>query len=73
MGDALAHENEAPFAERLVEFFVRSFCPPGGLVLDPMCGSGTSGAVALRHGRRFSGCDVRESQVRLTRQRLAGL
>jgi hypothetical protein len=71
IGDKLAHENEAPFPEELVEFFVRSFCPPGGIVCDPFCGSGTTGVVALRWGRRFMGCDMRLSQVELTRRRLA--
>lgn len=28
MGSNLAHENQAPFPERLAEFMVRSFCPP---------------------------------------------
>jgi hypothetical protein len=71
MGDKLAHENEAPFPESLVEFFVKSFCPPGGLVCDPFSGSGTTGAVAVQHGRRFLGCDLRDSQVQLTRRRIA--
>ncbi len=70
MGSPLAHENEAPYAESLVEPFVLSFCPPGGVVLDPFCGSGTTGAVAIRHGRRFIGIDVRESQVALSRRRV---
>ncbi|HYT88777.1 MAG TPA: DNA methyltransferase, partial [Gemmataceae bacterium] len=59
MGDELCHENEAPFPEALVEFFVRSFCPPGGIVADPFCGSGSTGKVALACGRTFLGCDVR--------------
>lgn len=71
MGHDLAHENEAPFPLKLAEFFVRSFCPPGGLVIDPFCGSGTVGHAAVIHGRRFIGCDVRESQVQLTAKRLA--
>jgi site-specific DNA-methyltransferase (cytosine-N4-specific) len=71
MGSTLAHENEAPFPEHLAEFFVRSFCPPGGLIIDPFCGSGTTGAVAVRLGRRFLGCDLRQSQVDLSRRRLA--
>jgi DNA modification methylase len=71
MGSPLAHKNEAPFPEKLVDFFVRSFCPPGGLALDPFCGSGTTLAVAVRHGRRAFGCDLRASQVELTRRRLA--
>jgi DNA polymerase-1 len=71
MGNNLCHENEAPFPEALAEFFIRSFCPPGGIVADCFSGSGTTGAVAVREGRRFVGCDVRESQVELSRQRIA--
>jgi DNA methylase len=71
MGDPLCHENEAPFPESLPEFFVRSFCPRGGIVCDPFCGSATTGKMAVRHGRRFLGCDIRESQVKLARRRLA--
>jgi hypothetical protein len=70
MGDTLCHENEAPFPETLAEFFVRSFCPPGGVVCDPFSGSGTTGAVAVQWRRRFRGCDLRESQVRLSRKRI---
>lgn len=72
MGDSrLAHESEAPFPETLVEFFARSYCPPGGAVLDPFCGSGASGAVAVRLGRRFLGCDIRLSQCAVARLRIA--
>lgn len=70
MGHPLAHENEAPFPSRLAEFFIRSFCPPDGLVLDPWCGSGTTCAVAAQCGRRFVGVDIRESQIELTERRL---
>src|SRR5262245_32569553 len=45
MGSPLAHLNEAPFPESLVEFFIRSFTRPGDLVADCFCGSGTTGAV----------------------------
>lgn len=71
IGSKLAHENEAPFPLRLAEFFVRSFCPPGGVVLDPFCGSGTTMHAAVLHGRKGIGIDVRESQVELTKRRLA--
>ena len=70
MGHDLAHENEAPFPEALAEFFVRSFCPPSGIVLDPFIGSGTTAAAAIKHGRQYVGFDVRESQIELTRRRL---
>lgn len=69
MGSPLAHENEAPFPEKLAEFFVKSFCPPDGVVLDPFCGSGTTLAVAERLGRNSVGVDIRPSQVELSTRR----
>lgn len=71
MGHTLAHENEAPFPLRLAEFFVRSFCPPGGVVADCFSGSGTVCHVAVQHGRRFIGCDLRQSQVDVCARRMA--
>lgn len=71
LGSKLAHENEAPFPEKLAEFFIRSFCPPGGWVLDPFSGSGTTAAVAKKWGRNYTGIDVRQSQVDLANKRLA--
>lgn len=71
LGNKLAHENEAPFPEKLVEAFVLSFCPPGGTVLDCFCGSGTTLSVAARHQRLAIGIDVRQSQVELSQRRLA--
>jgi hypothetical protein len=73
MGSRLAHENEAPFPEKLAEFFVLSLCPPGGTVLDPFSGSGTTAAVAVKTGRQFIATDIRESQCELTRRRIADL
>jgi len=73
MGHKLAHENEAPFPLALAERFVLSCCPPGGIVLDPFIGSGTTAHAAMKHGRRCIGIDVRESQIELTRRRLASL
>lgn len=70
MGHPLAHENEAPFPEALAEFFIKSFCPPGGRVLDPFSGSGTTVCTAVRLGRDGVGVDLRESQVKLGRRRL---
>jgi hypothetical protein len=70
MGHPLCHENEAPYPEQLSEFMVLSLCPPGGVVADPFIGSGTTGAMAVRHGRRFRGCDIRQSQVDLALRRI---
>jgi DNA modification methylase len=73
LGSKLAHENEAPFPEKLAEFFIKSFCPPGGTVLDPFSGSGTTIAVAKKNYRNGIGIDVRESQVELGHKRLETL
>ena len=70
MGSPLAHENEAPYPNKLAEAFILSYCPPGGIVLDPFCGSGTTMAVAQKRGRRWIGIDCRESQVKLSDRRI---
>ena len=70
MGSNLAHENEAPFPESLAEFFIRSFCPKGGTVLDPFSGSGTTLAAAEKASRKWTGIDIRESQVELSNKRI---
>lgn len=73
MGNVLAHQNEAPYPQSIPERFIRSWCPPGGTVLDPFMGSGTTLAVALQYGRKAIGIDIRESQVELTKRRLSGV
>lgn len=73
MGHRLAHENEAPFPLTLAEFFVRSFCPPGGVVCDPFLGSGTTAHAAFEWNRRFIGCDLRPSQVDLATRRMESI
>lgn len=70
IGDALAHENEAPYPEAVPERFIRTWCPPGGIVLDPFSGSGTTVATAVRLGRRGIGIDLRPSQCELGRRRM---
>tara|TARA_Y100000310_G_C20700591_1_gene829506 strand:- start:453 stop:1553 length:1101 start_codon:yes stop_codon:yes gene_type:complete len=40
-----------------------------GIVLDPFCGSGTAGEVALKIGRSFIGIDLYEQYCKLTRKK----
>lgn len=70
LGSRIAEEQEAPFPEALVDPFVRCFCPPGGIVGDIFCGSGTVAAVAIKTGRRYFCSDIREDQIELTRRRI---
>lgn len=69
MGHDLAHENEAPFPLKLAQWFIRSHCQPGGIVLDPFSGSGTVCHAASTLGRQGVGCDLRFSQCELGRRR----
>lgn len=62
MGSKTAHESEAPFPETLVRFFIVSYCPPNGTVLDPFCGSGTSISVAVQENRKAVGIDIRDGK-----------
>ena len=50
------HPTQKP--EALLERVVLSSTNTGDIVLDPFCGSGTTGAVAVRHGRNFIGIDM---------------
>lgn len=44
---------------------------PAGLVLDPFCGAGTTGVVALEAGRSFVGIDLDRHQLTIAARRLA--
>jgi site-specific DNA-methyltransferase (cytosine-N4-specific) len=46
-------------------------CKPGGTVLDPFAGSGTTGLAAIQLGRRFTGIDLSADFARLASGRLA--
>ncbi len=63
----------AVFPTGLVEPMVKAGCPIGGLVLDPFMGSGTTGEVAIRLGRRFHGIDLNPAYIDLAAQRFKEL
>jgi DNA modification methylase len=56
---------------KLVEPCILAGSRPGDTVLDPFFGSGTVGAVALKHGRRAIGIDLDERNIALAEQRIA--
>jgi DNA modification methylase len=56
----------------LAERCVVTACKPGGVVLDPFSGSGTTGLAATKHGRRYLGIDLNREYLDLSlRTRLA--
>ena len=68
--DRYAFEHPAVFPERLAEDHILSWSDPGDLVLDPMCGSGTTCKMAAANGRRFVGCDVSARYAAIARRRV---
>ena len=63
--------HTAVMPEGLAEVFVKAACPPGGVVIDPFAGSGTTVVVARRHGREAGGIELHEQYVAVARDRLA--
>ena len=61
----------ATFPPGLIEPCVLAGSPPGGIVLDPFLGSGTTAAVAKQLGRSYLGIELNPAYVRLARQRLS--
>jgi len=68
--DRVAFQHPAVFPEKLAEDHILSWSDAGDLVLDPMCGSGTTCKMAKVHGRRWIGVDVSEEYVEIAKQRL---
>ncbi|MEO1490605.1 MAG: site-specific DNA-methyltransferase [Pseudomonadota bacterium] len=64
-----AHPTQKP--EALLHRVIVGTTNPGDVVLDPFFGSGTSGAVAKRLGRRFIGIERDEAYIDVARRRIA--
>ena len=60
----------AVFPESLVEHCVKAGSPHKGVVLDPFCGSGTTGLVSLRIERDFIGIDCSQRYCDMASERL---
>jgi DNA modification methylase len=60
----------ATFPPKLIEPCILAGCPENGVVLDPFCGSGTTGVVALRHKRDFIGIELNPAYAELARKRI---
>ena len=70
-GGRKAHPTQKP--EALLGRVLLATTNVGDLVLDPFFGTGTTGAVAQRLGRRWIGIEREEDYARAARQRIAGV
>jgi len=62
------HPTQKPL--EIVERMIKASCPPGGLVLDPFMGSGTTALAALKCGAQFAGFELNPDYCRIAEQRL---
>ena len=62
----------AAFPPKLAETCLLAGCPPGGVVLDPFLGSGTTAAVARQLGRHYIGIELNPEYCTLAEKRIGG-
>ena len=67
-GEAV-HPTQKPVA--VMAPLIEYSCPPGGLVLDPFIGSGTTGQAALQLGMRCIGIEIDPDYARMARNPVA--
>ncbi len=67
--DVLTHP--AKFPETLAQEFIEFFTKRGGIVLDPMAGTGSALMASLRAGRHSYGVELNPKYVSLARQLIA--
>ena len=63
----------APYPPDLCRIPILATSPPGGLVLDPFCGTGTTMLVASQLGRKSVGVDLSAEYLEFADQRTASL
>jgi site-specific DNA-methyltransferase (adenine-specific) len=68
--DEYAFEHPAMFPEQLAADHIKSWSNEGDVVLDPMCGSGTTCKMAQMLKRNFIGIEVAPEYVKITEQRI---
>ena len=68
--DRIAFEHPAIFPEKLAEDHILSWTNEGDIVFDPMCGSGTTGKMALLNNRKFIGVDISQDYIAIAKERI---
>lgn len=67
-GDGNTHPTVKP--TDLMAYLCRLVTPPGGLVLDPFLGSGSTGKAAMREGFRFIGIELDRDYLAIANGRI---
>lgn len=69
----IAYQHPAIFPEQLVVDHIKSWSNEGNLILDPMCGSGTTCIAAKNLNRNYIGIDISEKYCKIAKERLKTL
>jgi DNA modification methylase len=69
-GNPVANIHPTVKPIELMRWLVRLLTPPGGLILDPFAGSGSTGAAAVLEGARFLGIEREPEYVPIARARI---
>ena len=56
----------------LMSWLCKMVTPPDGVVLDPFCGSGSTGIAALKQGFRFIGIEQNAEYIEIAKRRIEG-
>lgn len=68
-----ANHHPTVKATDLMRYLCRLVTPPGGTVLDPFMGSGSTGRGAVLEGFRFIGCELDPEYLEIARARIAAV
>ena len=68
--DKIAYQHPAIFPEKLAQDHILSWSNENDLVLDPMCGSGTTCKMAKKTGRQYIGIDTTPEYCEIARKRI---
>lgn len=63
-------KHPAIYPEFVVGELIKLLCPPGGIVLDPFVGSGTTAVVAKKLGRHYIGIDINHRYIEYAKERV---
>ena len=58
------------FPEQLAQDHILTWSNPGGLVLDPFLGSGTTAKMAILNGRRYLGYEINDKYFDIALKRI---
>ena len=68
--EAVRNHHPTVKPTELMRYLIRLITPPGGTVLDPFMGSGSTGKAAMLEGATFRGCDLDPAYLTIAEARI---